>query len=59
MVFDCLLKAGLRLKPGKYKLAREQVEYLGYVVSSSGISADPTKVSAVQCFPTPTELKAL
>ena len=59
MVFDCLLKAGLRLKPGKCKLAREQVEYLGYVVSSSGISADPTKVSAVQGFPTPTELKAL
>ena len=59
MVFDCLLKAGLRLKPGKCKLARKQVEYLGYVVSSSGISADPAKVSAVQGFPRPTELKAL
>ena len=61
MVFDCLLKAGLRLKrkPGKCKLAREQVEYLGYVVSSLGILADPTKVLAVQGFPTPTELKAL
>ena len=59
MVFDCLLKAGLRLKPGKCKLARKQVEYLGYVVSSSGISADPAKVSAFQGFPRPTELKAL
>ena len=59
MVFDCLLKAGLRLKPGKCKLVRKQVEYLGYVVSSTGISADPKKVLAVQGFPRPTELRAL
>ena len=59
MVFDCLLKAGLRLKPGKCKLAGKKVEYLGYVVSGSGISADPAKISAVQGFPRPTELKAL
>ena len=59
MVFDCLLKAGLRLKPGKCKLVRQQVEYLGYIVSSTSISADPTKVLAVQDFPKPTELRAL
>ena len=59
MVFDCLLKAGLRLKPGKCKLVRKQVEYLGYVVSSTGISADREKVLAVQGFPRPTELRAL
>ena len=57
MVFDCLLKAGLWLKPGKCKLVRKQVEYLGYVVSSTGISADPAKVLAVQGFPQTHETK--
>ena len=59
IMFDCLLKAGLRLKPGKCKLARKQVEYLGNVVSSLGISANPTKILTVHGFPRPTELKAL
>lgn len=54
-----LRKANLRLKPKKCRLAREQVEYLGYVVSREGIIADPKKVTAVKEFPILVDLKAL
>ena len=58
-VWDRIREAGLRLKPSKCKLVREEVEYLGYVVSSKGIAAAPNKVSAIQQYPTPKDLKAL
>jgi len=35
------------------------MDYLGYVVSSGGIAADPKKVSAVDSFPRPTNLRSL
>ena len=58
-VFTRPSKAGLRLKPAKCKLARRQVEFLGYVVSEGGISADQKKIRAVTEFPTPTDLRSL
>ena len=35
------------------------MEYLGYVVSNTGISANPKKVLAAQGFPRPIEQRAL
>ena len=58
-VFDRLRSAGLKLKPAKCFFGREKVEYLGYIVSSSGISTDPKKVAAVQGFSAPTDVKSL
>ena len=58
-VFRCLREANLRLKPSKCHMAKKEVEYLGYVVSEQGISADPKKVLAVKSFPTPVDLKHL
>ena len=59
VVFTCLSNAGLKLKPTKCKLVHEEVEYLGYVVSSGGITVDPKKTSAIDNFPAPTDLKSL
>ena len=59
VVFACLFDAGLKLKPTKCKLVHKKVDYLGYVVSDSGITADPKKTSAIDNFPTPTDLKSL
>ena len=47
-VFRRLREAKLRLKPSKCHMAKKEVEYLGYVVSERGISADPKKVLAVR-----------
>ena len=53
-VFNRLRDANLCLKPKKCK---KEVLYLGYVVSESGISADKSKVEAVEKFPVPTSVK--
>jgi len=50
-------EAGLKLKPSKCQLFREQVAYLGHVVSSEGIHTDPAKIEAVKEWPTPSTQK--
>ena len=52
-------KAGLCLKPSKCTLFKQEVNYLGFVVSVHGIATDPEKISAMERFPTPTDLKSL
>ena len=59
LVFERLRKAELRLKPKKCVFGREEVTYLGHVVSATGISVDPAKVEKVRNYPTPTNLKSL
>ena len=51
-VFQKLAAAGLKLKPSKCFLFREEIEYLGHVVSGKGISTNPKKVEAVTKWPT-------
>ncbi|XP_042044637.1 uncharacterized protein LOC121790506 [Salvia splendens] len=58
-VFRALEAHSLVVNPKKCLLARRQVEYLGHVVSSAGVSMDPSKVSAVLRWPTPTSLKTV
>ena len=45
--------AGLKLKPSKCYFFKEEIEYLGHVVSGEGISTNPKKVEAVTKWPTP------
>ena len=55
-VFGRLRKAGLRLKPKKCLLLREEVPYLGHVVSAHGIRPDPAKTEKMKSFPTPCDV---
>ena len=52
-VFQKLCTAGLKLKPSKCFFFREEIEYLGHVVSGKGISTNPKKIEAVSKWPTP------
>ena len=52
-VFQKLCAAGLKLKPTKCFFFREEIEYLGHVVSGKGISTNPKKNEAVSKWPTP------
>ena len=52
-VFQKLCAAGLKLKPSKCFFFREEIEYLGHVVSGKGISTNPKKIEAVSKWPTP------
>ena len=52
-VFQKLDEAGLRLKPSKYELFRDRLEYLGHVVSSRGIETSLKKIAAILNWPQP------
>ena len=56
-VFDRFRAANLKLKPSKCHFAQDSVNYLGFIVSSSGIAPDPQKLEAVKSFPTPKTVK--
>lgn len=59
VVFETLAKHTLFVKMSKCAFGRTQVEYLGHIVSKSGVSADPTKLEAIANWPIPTSVKAL
>ena len=56
-IFEWLRKAGLTLKPKKLSFLQSQVIYLGHVISSDGISPDPSKIQRVRDYPIPTDVK--
>ena len=43
-VFNKLEEARLKLKPSKCDLYKQQINYLGHVVSKEGVSTDPEKI---------------
>ena len=56
-VFERFREAGVKLKPSKCLFCRSQVQFLGHVISSAGISTDPSKTILVADWPTPTSGK--
>ena len=59
LVLDRLMEAGLRLKPSKCLFARKEVVYLGFTVSSEGVTPNQEKVKAIVNFPRPTDCKSV
>jgi len=57
LVFHRIQNAGLKLQPPKCNFFQEKVAYLGHIVSSDGVSVDPSKVDKVQNWPTPQNTK--
>ena len=53
VVFECLAKAGLKLKPSKCEFFRSRLTYLGHIVSKDGIATDLTKIGAIKNWPKP------
>ena len=49
LVMDKLRQAKLKLKPTKFHFIRQFVEFLGHIITSSGLSP----IAAVQEFPRP------
>lgn len=58
-VLQLLLKDGWKVKPSKCTFAQQQIAYLGHVISAAGVATDPSKISAIQAWPTPTTVKEL
>ncbi|XP_013594359.1 PREDICTED: uncharacterized protein LOC106302390 [Brassica oleracea var. oleracea] len=57
MVFSILRHQQLYLKMSKCTFGSTRIEYLGHFISNEGVSTDPTKIKAVESWPTPTNQK--
>ena len=51
--FKKLASAGLKLKPSKCFFFKEEIEYLGHLVSGKGVATSPKKIEAVTKWPVP------
>ena len=51
--FIILRKTGLKLKAKKCYFLKDNLEFLGFNISKSGISSVPTKIDAVEKIRTP------
>ena len=58
-VFMRFREHNLKLKARKCRYFKEQVEFLGKLVSGDGVSISPDKLEAVKQWPTPTNAKEL
>ena len=48
IVIQRLVEAGLKLKPAKCHFAREELEYLGHVITREGLKTNPRPIEAVR-----------
>lgn len=58
-VFGKLRTANLKLKPSKCEFFKQELKYLGHVVSKQGISPDPEKVTVLKSWPSPKSVEEL
>lgn len=59
LVLRHIVEAGLKLKPTKCFLVRQEVAYLGHIITPDGIKVNPAKVEAVMAFPAPISAHSL
>src|SRR5882724_7493146 len=57
-VLECLRKYDLYSKPEKCLFHMHKIEFLGFMVTPTGISMDTAKTDAVSVWPTPANLNA-
>lgn len=57
--FQRSANAGMAIKIDKTSFLQEQVSFLGYIPSCSGISIDPDNIRTIQDFPVPNNRKHL
>ena len=57
LVLERLVEAKLKLKPSKCRFIRNQVEYLGHVITPEGLKTSPKLLEAVKKFPVPRNLR--
>lgn len=59
LVFELLTKDNWKIKLSKCAFAQRKISYLGHVISEQGVGTDPSKISAITTWPTPTTAKEL
>jgi hypothetical protein len=59
IVFETLVRHKLFAKQSKCKFASSEIEYLGHIISSQGVHANPSKVESMIKWLKPNTLKSL
>ena len=57
VIFERLQQAGLKLKARKCKLFGKSVEFLGHIITETGVETDPSKTRCIENWPTPKTAK--
>ena len=52
-ILDRLKSAGLKIDPDKCHFLQQEANFLGHIVSTGGMSPDPSKTSRINEWPTP------
>lgn len=58
-VFDILRQHQFFIKLSKCSFAQHEIEYLGHCISKDGVATEKAKISAVEHWPMPTNVKEL
>ena len=58
-VFSAIDRANLRMNPKKCHFAKDEIRYLGWVLTADGLKADPRKVEAVKRLSIPKDRTSL
>ncbi|KAM1805114.1 hypothetical protein ACFX12_030900 [Malus domestica] len=58
-VFEILRTHQLKLKPSNCLFGQSSMAYLGHIISANGITVDPSKISTITDWPTPSNLRDL
>ena len=56
-VLKVLKTSGLKLKPSKCEWVKQEVSFLGHIVSAKGMTPDPVNTEKVRNFPVPRNIK--
>ena len=56
-IFECLRKAGLKLKLQKCSFMKKHIQYLGHLISDEGIQPVPEKLESIAKMPVPQNAK--
>lgn len=59
LIFKKLIEAGVTIKLRKCQFACKRIEFLGHILTPTGIEIDPNRVSAIQNFRAPRNVKEL
>ncbi|XP_012942708.1 uncharacterized protein K02A2.6-like [Aplysia californica] len=58
-VFQRLKERGVRLNKSKCKFDKDEIDFLGHIISGKGVRPDPSKVSAITEMPEPENITDL
>ncbi|KAJ4452181.1 hypothetical protein ANN_03699 [Periplaneta americana] len=56
-VFDIFRKNNVQMEPDKCEFLKEELKYLGHIITKEGIYPDPEKTEAIANFPTPKQAR--